>query len=69
MTKGRMVVERPRFDEWTCKFEIVSDIDDLPEERIKEIIDFAGMYVGVGDWRPAKKGKYGKFIVTEFKAI
>jgi len=66
-TKGRMMVQRPKFVAWRLKFELVIETDDIPTERIKEILDFAGMYVGIGDYRPVKKGKFGKFMVTSFK--
>jgi len=66
MTKGRMVIHRPRFDKWSTSFILQVSTDDIPTATIKEMLDFAGLYVGVGDWRPAKKGKYGKFIVSKF---
>jgi len=69
MTKGRMIVERPCFKEWVLKFDIIVDTDEIPTERIKEILDWAGLYVGIGDYRPAKKGKFGKFIVTSFEEV
>lgn len=69
MTKGKMQIHRPRFDKWGCKFNLIIAIDDIHTEKMKEILDYAGLYVGIGDWRPAKKGKYGKFIVTKFKEL
>ena len=63
-TKGRVVVTRPMFKDWTLSFEAVV-LDDIPEEVFRNILDEAGRYVGIGDWRPAKKGMYGKFIVTK----
>jgi len=64
-TKGRNIRYRPAFKEgWTARFQI--DIDDpevVPAERLKEILEFAGRRVGVGDWRP----RYGRFLVAEFK--
>jgi len=70
MTKGRMVIERPMFPiGWKAKFTLSVLTDDLDMGKIKEIFDYAGLYVGIGDWRPAKKGKYGKFILTSFKEV
>jgi len=63
-TKGRVMVTRPMFKDWTLSFEAVV-LDDIPEEVFRNILDEAGRYVGIGDWRPAKKGMYGKFIVTK----
>jgi hypothetical protein len=43
--------------------------DQLPIEVIKQALDYAGTFVGIGDYRPGKGGKFGKFIVTEFNEI
>jgi len=63
-TKGRVTVTRPMFEDWRLEFEVVIP-DDIIEEDFAKIFDEAGRYVGIGDWRPAKKGMYGKFIVTK----
>jgi hypothetical protein len=68
MTKGRMMVTRPMLENWNIEFQIKFP-DDIPVEVIKNILDFGGEYVGIGDWRPEKKGKYGKFIVERFEEI
>ena len=69
MTKGRMMVSRPRMDIWGCSFEIILNDDSIPESVMKEVLEHAGKYVGIGDWRPDKKGIFGKFMVTEFKEV
>lgn len=67
MTKGRMMVTRPRFNKWSAEFEIILNDEGVPKEVIQEILEQAGRYVGVGDWRPEKKGMFGKFMITSFK--
>jgi len=69
MTKGRMIVTRPKMDVWGCKFEVVLNDDVIDGVVIKDILEHAGRYVGIGDWRPDKKGMFGKFIVTSFKEV
>jgi hypothetical protein len=69
MTKGRMMVTRPRFDNWSVAFEIVLNDDGVPLSVVNEILEHAGKYVGVGDWRPDKKGMFGKFMITSFKEV
>ena len=54
MTKGRMMVSRPRFNSWSTMFTIQLLDDSLPVEVLNEIINQAGIYVGVGGWRPDK---------------
>lgn len=68
-TKGRVMTERPKMDEWSCEFTIVLDDDSISMDTIIEILEHAGKYVGIGDWRPDKKGRYGKFRVVEFKEV
>lgn len=67
MTRGRMMVTRPRMDNWELSFKLILKDEGISLETIKEILDYAGIYVGIGDWRPEKKGKFGKFIVTKFE--
>lgn len=68
-TKGRMIVDRPMMTTWALDFTVRVLDDEFPIEVVKEILDYGGTYVGIGDWRPDRKGKYGKFIVTAFKLV
>ena len=65
-TKGRVMRYRPMFKNWALEFHIEFE-DEISPEVVKEALEIAGRYVGIGDWRPEKKGKFGKFQVTEFK--
>lgn len=65
--KARIIRYRPRFDNWELEFEIISQDEQLPVEIIKQVLDHAGLYVGIGDYRPGRGGKYGKFMVTKFE--
>ena len=67
--RARIIRYRPVFDKWELAFEILIADDQLPAEVVKQAIDHAGQYVGIGDFRPGKGGKFGKFIVTEFKEL
>jgi hypothetical protein len=67
MTRGRMMTERPRYNKWSASFEIVVNDPAVPVSVINEILEHAGKYVGIGDWRPQTKGMFGKFMITSFK--
>ena len=67
-TKGRVMRYRPMFRDWALKF-VIEFEDEIPSEVIKEALEIAGRYVGIGDWRPEKKGKFGKFQVVYFKPL
>ncbi len=66
-TKGRSPLCRPLLKEWEVDFQIIYDKEEIPLEALKQAIDLAGKRIGIGDWRPQKKGSFGKFIVTNFK--
>ena len=68
MTKGRMMVTRPMFTKWSCSFEINVAGDQISPETINTLLVEAGQTTGIGDWRPEKKGKFGKFMVTKFQS-
>jgi len=65
-TKGRVMRYRPVFNDWELEFHIVFE-DEIPADVVKECLEIAGKYVGIGDWRPQKKGKFGKFQVVNWE--
>lgn len=68
-TRGRIVVHRPRLDEWTLKFHLIVDDSMFDEKIIRMIIDDAGKKIGLGDYRPDRKGPFGKFVVKNWKLV
>ncbi len=68
-TKGRIMISRPRFDEWACTLTVTVEDDAISPATIEEILCHAGRRVGVGDWRPEKKGKFGKFMLAKFEEV
>ena len=66
-TRGRNLLHRPMLDDWELDFEVVFDEEQISAVVLKEIFERAGRIVGIGDWRPAKKGRFGKFQVTSWK--
>ncbi|HTE48956.1 MAG TPA: hypothetical protein VK675_03560 [Candidatus Paceibacterota bacterium] len=65
-TGGAVWVCRPCFPKWSLSF----TIDLLQDERIspemlKAILEYAGLYVGIGAWRP----KFGRFEVISFSPV
>jgi hypothetical protein len=66
-TQGRMICHRPRFDEWRVKFTLDIDTTLFSPATVRELVDLAGSRIGVGDFRPARKGPFGRFKVTGWK--
>lgn len=67
-TKGRIVRARPRFDNWEVSFELSYDDTLLKESELRRIVDDTGNRVGLLDFRPAKNGSFGRFMVIEWIA-
>lgn len=67
-TKGRIVRHRPRFDRWETTFTLSYDDTLLKESEVRRVVDDAGQKVGLLDFRPEKKGPFGRFMVTEWAA-
>jgi len=65
-TRGRIVRHRPRFDKWECEFELDYENTLLEEKQVRKIVDDAGDRVGLLDFRPEKKGPFGRFMVTRW---
>lgn len=65
-TKGRVVRHRPRLDEWAVTFTITYDDTLLKETELRRVVDDCGLRVGLLDFRPEKKGPFGRFMVTEW---
>lgn len=68
-TKGRIVRHRPRLDDWKMTFEIEWDETLLTAKELRKIVDDAGTRVGFLDFRPEKKGPYGRAIVTHWSDL
>jgi hypothetical protein len=68
-TGGRILAYRPMFDDWSLQFVAVLDTDVVGVKLLRMIVDDAGKKVGLGDFRPATKGPFGKFVVTQWKEL
>lgn len=68
-TKGRILTHRPMFDDWRLEFEVRLDPSILSPGLLRQIVDDAGSRIGLGDFRPARKGPYGRFRVDRWEVI
>jgi len=51
---------------WELKFTLVVKTPMLPAEEMRDLLETAGELVGLMDYRPEKKGKFGQFEITKF---
>ena len=68
-TKGRILAHRPMFNDWSLEFTAEIDTTIVSEKLMREIIDAAGNRIGLGDFRPAKKGPYCRFRVDAWNIV
>jgi len=65
-TGGRILCHRPCFDDWELSFTLELDEEFMSPKLVRAIIDDSGKRVGLGDFRPACKGPFGKFVVVNW---
>jgi hypothetical protein len=58
---------RPRFDCWGLKFSIGVDDTLMKVEDAQMLLEQSGLSIGIGDFRPEKRGPFGTFRVTRFE--
>lgn len=65
-TGGAMMAYRARFDSWRLSFSL--DVDDsmFAESVVRALVDDAGQKIGLGDFRPSRKGPFGRFKVISW---
>lgn len=58
---------RPKFPNWS--FDVVAEVDcdQISLDKIRELFDVAGRFCGLGDFRPNKRGPFGRFLVTKWE--
>ena len=66
-TGGRVMCYRPRLDEWKLSFTLDIDETMFDPKFVRLLIDDAGKKCGLGDYRPNRKGPFGKFIVVNWE--
>ena len=68
-TSGRMMCHRPRLDQWSLSFTLNIDTTVFDPKLIRAVVDDAGKKIGLGDFRPQRKGPFGRFVVTKWQEI
>jgi len=66
-TGGRIMCHRPRVDRWQCPFALDIDETMFSPSLVRAILDDAGKKIGLGDYRPSRKGPFGRFVVKTWK--
>ena len=68
-TGGRIMKYRARLDKWSMTFDLEVDTTMFSVGFARTLVDDAGKRIGLGDFRPDRKGPFGKFNVTKWKEV
>jgi hypothetical protein len=69
VTGERIMCHRPRIDEWQLTFQLYIDQKMFSLETAREVIEHAGVMIGLGDYRPGRRGPFGRFIIKDWQKI
>lgn len=66
--RARVLRSRPRIFPWKLKFRMIYNEEYIAKpDLLQQILQEAGVKVGLLDFRPAKGGNFGTFEVTKFE--
>ena len=68
-TGGRIMAHRPRVDAWNATFTLDLDTTMFTPNLVRSVVDDAGKKIGLGDYRPARKGPFGRFVVSRWDIV
>lgn len=66
-TGGCVMRHRARVDRWKTTFTLEVDETMFSSQFVRALVDDAGKKVGLGDYRPATRGPFGRFVVSDWK--
>jgi hypothetical protein len=69
VTKGRIMVHRPRLDEWSAKMQIRINEELMSEAVVRQLLTEGGQQIGIGAFRPEKGGPFGIFDVVAWDVM
>ncbi|MDD2753024.1 MAG: hypothetical protein PHT44_00170 [Candidatus Portnoybacteria bacterium] len=61
-------IVRPRFDKWVFSATFTIDEKACAEDKAKTLVERAGSSVGLGDFRPARRGPFGRFRIESWES-
>ncbi len=63
--RARLLRTRALFQDWSAEFLVEIDTTLIDTANLETWLDIAGRRLGIDDWRPAKTGRFGRFICTD----
>lgn len=63
VSTARLIRYRPKFDNWSARFDITFNSEQINRSELIDVMNDAGSLIGLGDFRP----RFGKFEVEDVK--
>jgi hypothetical protein len=60
---------RPMFPEWSTTLKVTYVRSSISRDSVLSLIDAGGMGIGVGEWRPEKRGEFGTYMIDPSKKV
>lgn len=60
---------RPMFTQWSCVLPVTYVKSSIDRNSVLSLIDAGGMGIGIGEWRPEKRGEFGTYQIDQTKKI
>ena len=60
---------RPQFTEWSCVVDVIFVSSMLTRESVLSLVEAGGLGVGVGEWRPERKGDFGTYKIDPSRSV
>lgn len=60
---------RPMFPEWTAELKVTYVTSSLSESSVLSLIDAGGLGIGIGEWRPEKRGEFGTYQIDPTRDV
>ncbi|MEK7639154.1 MAG: hypothetical protein AAB388_03275 [Patescibacteria group bacterium] len=64
-----VAIIRPKFKDWAIDLTAEFDEAQVSESKIRELFNAAGRFSGLGDFRPACKGPFGRFTIDSWEVV
>ncbi len=65
--KARVITVRPKWSSWEAEFTLIIKNDTITKETARNILQYAGEYIGIGSYRPSNSGEFGCFEIVEME--
>ena len=69
MSRSADLRYRPEFIEWTTELKVTYVTTSLSRDSVLSLIDAGGLGIGVGEWRPEKRGEFGTYEIDQNRDI